>query len=1104
MVAVIMLAPVCAFSQAVPSGSGTETDPYIVDYDGNGYHQWGSGSYGTAGTTTYFKLAHDVYISTDQNTGTYETMNVNAGTVVLDLNGYELRLIPTSDYTNPTMFKVAVGATLIIKSSGDNGAQGKIVGRGTGASLQAFDVSGVLEMETASIVSFKHAVSTQTSCLGGAVLINNGGVFNMRSGSIMYCGVDRTAHYNADYSLNTNAVPHHGGAVYVTAGGLFNFSGGTIAHCESHTGGAIYVGAIADYDLAYPSLVMSDSARIENCTASYMGGGIYVNATATGRSKFMMSGGTITGCRTNTFGCGVYSRGIMEMSGGLITGNMPDWYAAGTTPDYSQAVMTPNEWYIHPLGGGVCTEGMSEDKKSELIMTGGIMSNNVSASGGAIMSYKNSSLTISNEATLEGNHAIGSQGTGNGGGIYIQSSDFTLGGGIIRGNSARRYGGGINVNAATGNAATVTLTGNCVIEDNFAGHGGGISQEAGECTMNINSSNVRITGNTARGVAAPFVEGTGFKDSTAFECYGTGGNGGGIFVEKGTVNISNGLIEGNNAGADGGGISLRGVRVQGSIDLNMTGGSVSNNNTDNPVDNIPGAGGGISIYAVGQSAGWMSVNASIASGSIVGNKANNGAGIDIYTDANCSALLKIGDGNPAIPPVIKSNEAAVNGGGVFLAAGNIQMFSGDISQNTAVSGAGICLEKGSIEISGNNSYVQNNVAAEYGGGLYVVNDNAGTQEEVSFTGGIFSGNSANDGGGVCVEGNIKLNAQNMVLRANIANNGGGVYMLKNGYGAPQMVYKGGLISNNLASGTLKSTLSTAYNNDAANEGVGGGVYLAEGSTLKFDMGDNMSLGIYGNTANNAADDIYANGNATTLVLPKVSSMNLEGYHVQTGELYWVEDYVTDDSGYSSGTNLKEYYNDNERILRYRDAFRAQNMAAVRKIVFGASENSRTYTSKYVCLALGYDLYPVTIIKKGLKLGESAVFDIYHYNATTSGWSKYTTVALSCVTSASVGDGGVKAVMVLPAGTWKFVENTNWSWKYTLNENIVDAHGNIITVGAMNANGVPVTAAKLDEFSAAGKSRLFQYTFTNVSTGTDVKSDEDVKVNILNLNSTNNF
>ena len=88
---------------------------------------------------------------------------------------------------------------------------------------------------------------------------------------------------------------------------------GKITHTDGKTGGGVYVGKYATFDM-YGGSITGNTA--DN------GGGVYVGFTGDGeKSYFNMYGGSITD-NTATNGGGVYEgNGIFDMSGGSITGN---------------------------------------------------------------------------------------------------------------------------------------------------------------------------------------------------------------------------------------------------------------------------------------------------------------------------------------------------------------------------------------------------------------------------------------------------------------------------------------------------------------------------------------------------------------------------------------------------------------------------------------------------------------------------------------------------------------------------------------------------------------------------------------------------------------
>jgi CSLREA domain-containing protein len=169
------------------------------------------------------------------------------------------------------------------------------------------------------------------------------------------------------------------------------------------------------------------------------------------------------------------------------------------------------------------------------------VSNFVDGPGGGIYVTRDGSLTLTN-STVAGNHAprgagiwtlgpltvtgstvSGNQGTatvigdGNGAGIVVAETSASIANSTISGNSGAGRGGGLHFELP-GPSDVVNLS-NVTIANNSATEGGGIYLEPG--TLNLN--NVTIANNSATQEA------------------------GGIFATRGTYNLSNTIIAGNAA-----------------------------------------------------------------------------------------------------------------------------------------------------------------------------------------------------------------------------------------------------------------------------------------------------------------------------------------------------------------------------------------------------------------------------------------------------------------------------------------------------------------------------------------------------------------------------
>ncbi|MEZ0296818.1 MAG: choice-of-anchor Q domain-containing protein, partial [Candidatus Methylacidiphilales bacterium] len=206
--------------------------------------------------------------------------------------------------------------------------------------------------------------------------------------------------------------------------------------------------------------------------------------------------------------------------------------------------------------------------------------------GGGI-SNVNGRLSITN-STISGNEAL------LGGGI-VNTASLSLTNTTVTGNSSTQ-GGGINAN----NGGTLTIA-NSTITRNSADIGGGIIS-LGILTI-AESSLTRNWGNVGGG--AYVFSGTTSLDKVTVAGNKTIAQGGGIFLNNATLNITNSTFSGNTA-TDGGGIH------QNTGTLTVTNSTLSGNTAT-------GIGGGLR-----QNAGTTTITSS----TITENSAGNGGGIN--------------------------------------------------------------------------------------------------------------------------------------------------------------------------------------------------------------------------------------------------------------------------------------------------------------------------------------------------------------------------------------------------------------------------------------------------------------------------------------------
>lgn len=907
-----------------------------------------------------------------------------------------------------------------------------------------------------------------TNGVGGAVYVQAGAEFIMDGGNIEDCsayGYKDDPTINGKYYSQDGIgwMPHMGGAVFINAytdgrGGKFHFKSGTIKNCFSGVGGAVCVHVAQSSYAAAGSAgeFIMDDGKIIDCKCDYLwanytygGGAVFVAGKNHLAAKFIMNGGTISGCESKTHGGGIKSQGIVEMHGGTITDCKCDVF------DHKQQ-----------FGGGV---HIYQDL-AKFTMTGGTISNCSASSGGGVMVWGDSG-TGKPIFIMDGDPATtkitgcNATGNGNGGAVYVQESTFNFKNGTLSGNYAWRYGGAININET----AILTLEGNCVIQDNVARAGGGISQEAGGCVIDINSNGVLIKNNQA--IANEGIVG----GITA------NGQGGGILIEKGTFRMSTGKILNNYASRNGGGVSCYVSRLIGDVTAEITGGEISGNSAGI-------SGGGIDLYADkvfdpsnpqptetkddNGPNGLNDVVVTLTNGILHSNSAKNGGGIYVGINSdNSTAEMTIS--SSYTESTIYGNTATGNGGAIGLNHGTVTVESGNFSNNTAENGGAIYLGDG--DMSMNNIFIHGNTATKSGGGVYlangtltiegadnnkIINNTAETtgggilvqdgdlkmekclvqENKANYGGGVGVSNSAattidllnpaidfekntayTAGGGMAVLGPITLNFAGS-LQHNTAGNGGGIFVAQ----GAKLIYKGGMIRYNHATGT-STGINTGYEGTANGiHGFGGGVFVGSNSTLEFNVTEG-GLGFYSNDANTGGDDIFANGNGTDVLLPVVGGMELTGFNIPVAKngIFWVEDYMTSDVNYNLGPHI---LGEGHSPIRYRDALKS---AAV---IGRLNDNATDYEairSDYLSLALGYELLFVRIIKQGLDPGDAAIVNVSYSKTGETSSSEWVQHQKALLVGPESGDASV--IVALPPNAWKFEEETAWSENYTATE-----------------------------------------------------------------------
>ena len=558
---------------------------------------------------------------------------------------------------------------------------------------------------------------------GGGVALN-GGTFTMNDGTI---------------SNNTAA---YGAGIHVNGGSKVTMTGGTIsdntATGKDDSGG----GGIHLYDGTFE---MSGSAsaitgnEAKGTAEDSGGGGMYIYQRNT--NTFTMTGGSFSGNKAQR-GKGAFvckkdgSTGTLSMSGSAKFAESDDVYlydaapntepaptitVAGSLSASSVATITPS---AYTAGRQVLSKGGSVTEITQDICgkfavtyqygTNWIIVPNDTRANGVLTTtntvYLNASsgddanlgLTAS-KAVKTLSKAIELYDTYPSKKIMV-CAEYTL-----------ANGENTLLDRAGAGKRTLTLVrydGSSDVSGNFTGNLLTISQgdvTITNVTLDGNKENVAATGSLL------YIEG-----STTVVTLGNGaticnnetnGNGGGVYVDDGTFEMS-GTISGCTANSGGG--------IYNSADgtLIMKGGKISNNN-------VEGFGGGIYNTGVATISGGT-----IASCKVTGHVSNYGGG------GICSTRRLT-----VISGIIKNCNAQYNrGGGVQVFSGTFEMSGGEISDNVGYYGGGVCVaHSGTSIFTMTGGKIIGNEAWEQGGGVYV-------GDKFTMSDGEISGNTAQYGG----------------------------------------------------------------------------------------------------------------------------------------------------------------------------------------------------------------------------------------------------------------------------------------------------------------------------------------------------------------------
>ena len=661
-----------------------------------------------------------------------------------------------------------------------------------------------------------------------------------------------------------------GGGSY---GGVFVMNGGTIKgnHAKLMGGGVSVSGSfsmtggyIGNNSIAPDSIHASGKENDKN---------FYDNPEITlgQNSSFVMTGGSIEG-NISTTSSTTTPIPTTKISGGTIDGNF--------------RILNKNSTTIS--GTGVLNGRLYMKSGNCTVKGNGIIENGKGENGGAVYLADGSFY-------MEGGAIRSSEAVNNGGAVYVANGTFTMTGGVVENNNAGNDGGAVYLQSGT-----LTMSGGTFANNTATRNGGAAFITGGNFNMNGGYLGEKNGANNAVLGGGVYVDGGAVTIEDGFVQYNAAENGGGAYLNGGTLTLNGGSFASNSATDRGGGAYITG----GGFNLNGENASISQNTanfgggiylTEGQPNLLTGVLTGNTATADG---GGIYIDKQIVnlkptgSVSITGNSAARGAGIFIAgtegktepdagfsVDAESGGTVElssntatadgggvcISNGYFALDAdnIILHSNGAIKGGAVAVLSGNFTMSAGEIGAsgkgNSADNGGGVYVSGGSVDVSGGT--VQHN-AANYGAGIYV----QGGTVRISENGAILGNTASLSGGGICVsDGRIIMSGGRVTNNAAVSGEGGGMYVSSSGTNDVSVTVFSGEVAGNSAA---RNGGAVAVRGDQGNILVQIGVNEAHPSPFSHTSEGVTYIHascpvISSNLAGISGGAFYISGNATT-------------------------------------------------------------------------------------------------------------------------------------------------------------------------------------------------------------------------------------------------
>ena len=386
-----------------------------------------------------------------------------------------------------------------------------VTGKGNVLNLGAEGYKGTLTIDGDTGVAFITVSGEATANMYENVTLQN----RMFTGNayVLVTGSDPDTRSKSVFNMKGGVIEGGSRAVIAQSGATFNMSGGEIRNCKGGSGGGVHV---------YEATFVMSGGTISGCSAD-TGGGLCAEESST----VTISGGTISGCKASKGG-GLYAdNSTIEISGGVISGCKEIGAGGGLYAINQSTITINNNGTISECSAANDGGGLYADNSTITINKGTISGCNGRWGGGL---YAKNSLTITiTDSTISGCKA------GAGGGLFVTGSTLNIEDDIISECTASDTGKGGGLYAEN---STLTISGG-TIKGNKAAYGGGVALVKSKVKVEEPITNWTVVDNEA------------YKTDT-----GSGYIGGGIYLESGSMDVSNGSNKIYNNTADGHGADI--------------------------------------------------------------------------------------------------------------------------------------------------------------------------------------------------------------------------------------------------------------------------------------------------------------------------------------------------------------------------------------------------------------------------------------------------------------------------------------------------------------------------------------------------------------------